>query len=140
MADLSMLERRKFEELFGMASGYVLDFSNPSFASLFQSTVGINIYDAKYSTYGDSKAKRLRAFWELESNVIVGKIIEELLSFWKYQQECKGTSTLPPAYFDAIATCAKLQGKVQDIKFENSDEAFLKKTFEGAEFEKLTIP
>ena len=69
----------------------------------------------------------------------MGKIIEELLSFWKYQQECKGTSTLPPAYFDAIATCAKLQGKVQDIKFENSDEAFLKKTFEGAEFEKLTI-
>jgi hypothetical protein len=47
MADLSMLEKRKFEELFNMSSGYVLDFTNQSFASLFQTTVGIDIYKEK---------------------------------------------------------------------------------------------
>lgn len=139
MADLSMLEKRKFEELFGMGSGYVLDFSNQSFASLFNSAVGVNIYSEKYNTYGDSKAKRLRSFWEQESNTIVGKLLEELLSFWKYQQDSSGNTNYPQAYIDSIATCSRLLGKSNQTKPEDPDETFLKKSFDGAEFEKLTI-
>ena len=32
MSDLTFLEKRKFEQLLGMGTGYVLDFSNRSFA------------------------------------------------------------------------------------------------------------
>ena len=62
MADLKTLEKRQYEDLLGMSGGYVLDFTNRSFADLFRDSVGINIYDAKYSIRGDSKANRLRAF------------------------------------------------------------------------------
>lgn len=134
-----MLEKRKFEELFGMTSGYVLDFSNQSFASLFNTAVGMNIYSDKYNIYGDSKAKRLRSFWEQEPNTIVGKVLEELLSFWKYQQDSAGNKNYPPAYTDSVATCTRLLGRNNQSKAENPDETFLKKKFEGAEFEKLNI-
>src|ERR1035438_7479579 len=49
MADLKTLEKRQYEDLLGMSGGYVLDFTNRSFADLFRDSVGINIYDAKYS-------------------------------------------------------------------------------------------
>jgi len=61
MADLSPLEKRQLEDLLGMSGGYVLDFTNRTFADLFKDSVHINIYDAKYATRGDSKANRLRA-------------------------------------------------------------------------------
>jgi hypothetical protein len=32
MADLTFTERQKLEQLFGMGSGYVLDFTNRTFA------------------------------------------------------------------------------------------------------------
>lgn len=35
MSNLTPRERRKLEDLFGMSSGYVLDFSNPTFARFF---------------------------------------------------------------------------------------------------------
>lgn len=139
MADLSMLEKRKFEDLFGMQSGYVLDFSNQSFSALFQSTVGINIYSDRYSTNGESKAKRLRSFWEQESNSIVGKVLDELLSFWKYQQDSSGSKNDNSTYNDALAICSRLLGRKNITKSDNPDEEFLKKKFEDAEFEKLTI-
>ncbi len=68
-----------------MASGYVLHFTNQTFASFFAESVKCDIYTDRYSTNGDSKAKRLRAFWERESDPIVGKVLSELLDLWEYQ-------------------------------------------------------
>lgn len=34
MSDLTNMEKRKFEKLLGMSSGYVLDFSNRTFDDL----------------------------------------------------------------------------------------------------------
>ena len=139
MSDLSFVEQKKFEELFGMASGYVLDFSHPSFQSFFNGTVGVDILSDKYAKGSGSKAKRIQSFWEQESNPVVGKALEELLSYWKYLQDSKGTKDYPPAYNDALAACARLLGKKPQAQNDNPDEVFLKKKFEGAEFEKLTI-
>ncbi len=41
-----------------MAIGYVLDFTNNTFAEIFRVTVEIYTYDEKYSFNGDSKANR----------------------------------------------------------------------------------
>ena len=78
MAQLKTTEKRYFENLFNMESGYVLDFSNHEFARLINDTVGLNIYDSKYEYIGNSKAKRLRAFWALETDFIVGKVLSEI--------------------------------------------------------------
>lgn len=81
MADLTPLEKKKLEQLFGMESGYVLNFSNRSFEEFVRDSVGLNIFDAKYDFGSGSKANRLRAFWRKESNTIVGKLLGDLLEW-----------------------------------------------------------
>lgn len=63
-----------------MASGYVLNFSNRTFDE-FLSEFKIEIYNDKYAINGDSKAKRMRAFWDLETNYLVGTLIKELIDY-----------------------------------------------------------
>ncbi|MCH7825561.1 MAG: hypothetical protein IH849_12225 [Acidobacteria bacterium] len=80
MADLTYVEKRKLEQLFEMAGGYVLDFSNRTFEDFVFHSVRINIYQARYGAYGNSKANRLRTFWRLEPNHVVGKLIADLVN------------------------------------------------------------
>ncbi len=79
MSRLKTIEKKVFEDLFDMASGYVLDFPNNTFAAFFREAVNKDIYSHKYAFNGDSKAKRLRVFWEVESDSVVGKVLSELL-------------------------------------------------------------
>lgn len=43
-------------------------------------TAKIDIYSDKYASKGDSKAKRLSSFLELEPNIVVGRVLKELLA------------------------------------------------------------
>lgn len=81
MSDLSFIEKTKLEKLLGMGSGYVLDFSNRTFAEPVADSTGKNIYDRKYEYASGSKANRLRAFWSKEPNHLVGKLIGDLLEY-----------------------------------------------------------
>jgi len=81
MSDLTFAEKRKFEQLLGMSSGYVLDFTNRTFAELILDSTGRNIYDARYANASGSKAHRLRAFWEKEDNRVVGKLMSDMLDY-----------------------------------------------------------
>jgi len=47
MSALTSLEKRKLEDLFGMKSGYVMSFSNRTFAEFFRDAVHIDIYSAR---------------------------------------------------------------------------------------------
>lgn len=85
MSSLNTLDKEPFESLFGMSSGYVLDFSNRTFAEFFREAVGIDIYSPKYEFNGVSKARRLRAFWEVEGDPLVGKVLAELIEYWAYK-------------------------------------------------------
>jgi hypothetical protein len=79
MADLTFLEKQRFEKLFGMGSGYVLRFSDKTFREFVYGTTGRNIYDEKYNYASGSKANRLRAFWSEESNALAGKLLNDML-------------------------------------------------------------
>ena len=83
MAHISHLQKMLLERLFLMEGGYVLDFSNNTFQRFIADSVKVNIYDGKYATFGDSKANRLRAFWDLEEDRIVGKLTSDLLNYIK---------------------------------------------------------
>ena len=83
MTDLSSIEKIKLEKLLGMGSGYVLDFSNRTFQEFIIENTGIDIFDNKYDYSSGSKANRLRAFWNKESNYLVGKLTSNLLEYWK---------------------------------------------------------
>lgn len=79
MASLSYREKSKLESLFGMESGYVLQFSNPSFARFIGDVCNIDIYNGEgYKEYA-SKANKLRQIWNNENDVVVGNLINALL-------------------------------------------------------------
>jgi hypothetical protein len=81
MSDLTFLEKHKFEQLLGMNTGYVLDFSNRSFAEFIRDSTGRDIYDSRYDYASGSKANRLRAFWQKEENGVVGKLMNDMLDY-----------------------------------------------------------
>ncbi|HNX58732.1 MAG TPA: abortive infection family protein [Spirochaetota bacterium] len=82
MADLLPMEKMAFEELFNMKSGYVIDFYNNTFKSFVFGYTGLDIFSEKYNRDSGSKANRLRSFWDQESNLIVAKLLDALLSYW----------------------------------------------------------
>ena len=81
MSDLTFAEKRRFEQLLGMGSGYVLEFSNRTFAEFVLDSTGRNIFDSRYEYASGSKANRLRAFWQKEDNALVGKLMNDLLVY-----------------------------------------------------------
>ena len=81
MSDLSSIERRKLEKLFCMGSGYVLDFSDRTFSEFFEENTRIDIDAATYRERGTSKANRMRGFWTVEGNHVVGKVIEAMILY-----------------------------------------------------------
>jgi hypothetical protein len=82
MSDLTFVERTRLERLFGMGSGYVLDFSNRTFAEFVVDSTGRDIYSDKYNYDSGSKANRLGAFWAEEPNHLAGKLTSDLLDYY----------------------------------------------------------
>ena len=82
MSDLTVVEKRKLEKAFDMSTGYVLNFSDSTFADFMHDSVGIDIYDSKYDYRTGSKASRMRAFWNEDSNYTVGKLLEDIFDCW----------------------------------------------------------
>jgi hypothetical protein len=78
MSSLTFNEKKLFEKLFEMDGGYLLDFSNSSLQE-FMNDFEIDLSNHKYDKYGSSKAKRFRAFWEVEPDNIVAPVLESLL-------------------------------------------------------------
>jgi hypothetical protein len=81
LAELTFVERRHLEMLFGMGSGYVLDFSNRTFQEFVADAVSKNIDDSKYNYARCSKANRLRQFWRVEPNHIVGALLRAMADY-----------------------------------------------------------
>ena len=79
MSSLTLTEKTKLEKLLDMSSGYVSGFSDTSFGHFFIDKVGIDIHDSKYQKNGTSKAKKLREFWDVEHDQVVGQIVLALV-------------------------------------------------------------
>jgi len=95
MSDLTASEKRKLERLFGMGGGYVLDFSNRTFAEFVEDSVRRDIYDTRYKYGSGSKANRLRGFWGIEANTVVVKLIGDLIEYGRDTDAFKNDGTFP---------------------------------------------
>lgn len=139
MSSITHLEKRTFEELLGMGSGYVLYpyFSDRLYKEFFRDIVGLNIYDDKYSTYGISKAKRLRRFWELESDAIVGKLLDELLKIWLHNVQDQKAAKGDRNYLACQNAVSRLLCK--PTRTEETEEDFLEKDFSKISVHKLKV-
>lgn len=83
MARIKRSDMRVIDDAFNMHGGYVLDFTDRTFAEFFEDELGIQIYNNKYSFNGSSKAKHLRAFVEVEDPYLVACTLRAL---WKYRE------------------------------------------------------
>ena len=78
MADLDFIEKDLIDRLL-VSSGYVLDFTNRTFQEFVYEKIQVDVY-AKYQ---GSKGKILRAILADYDNVIVGKLLLELLRYMR---------------------------------------------------------
>lgn len=81
MAQLSTTDKQILEKLFQMGEGYVLNFSDRTFGEFFRDDLKIDIFDAKYKYASGSKANRLRGFWQIASDGLAAKSIDQLLNY-----------------------------------------------------------
>lgn len=137
MTNLSPTEKEYFEELFGMKSGYVMDFTNAEFARFFKDTVGNDIYDFDYENYGGSKANRMRSWWEQESDEEVGTVLDAMLELWVFGEEKKGNDPDDnPIYKRCRKVVNRLNGKPATVA---SEKRFLDKDFGEIRFENIDV-
>ena len=87
MSSLTHIEKQKLERELGMASGYVLNFSNRTFEEFFREVIGVEIYDVRYDLASGSKANRMRAFWEIASDDQVAVLLRGLSEAWDIYAE-----------------------------------------------------
>ncbi|MER6593492.1 TIGR02391 family protein [Micromonospora purpureochromogenes] len=81
MSKLSLPNKTFLEAVLGMGGGYVLDFSNASFANFF-GDLNVDIYnEQKYPGFGDSKANRMRALWKGGSDAEVSSSLAALADY-----------------------------------------------------------
>lgn len=145
MASIKQSEKLMLETLFEMGGGYVLNFSNPSFQQFIFNVCHVDIYTSKYEMFGDSKANRLRAFWHLESDKVVGTLINELLAYRKAHQKIKGveySKTDAILFNDCLRIANRLRGvsdKTADANSVDAEKDFLKKEYQNISLEKLSI-
>lgn len=140
MSTLTDTEKRYFEKILDMGSGYVLDFSDAAFGEFF-GRFQVDIHAVKYQRYGTSKAKKLRAFWEHESDLLVGRVMTELLSSYEAKCDLSGTSKDAPLLDKARAIVARLKGHAAPTTASQADpvETFLHEEFKIPNIDKLPI-
>lgn len=78
MSSLTGVERVKLERMLRMSDGYVLGFNDRTFGEFFLEVAGVEIHSEKYRKFGTSKANKLRAFWDIEDDALVGKALRAL--------------------------------------------------------------
>ena len=100
------------EELFDMGAGYVLDFSDRTFAIFFAEELNIDIDDPAYALGGRSKAKRLRCFLRTVDKPL---LIHTLQALWEYREAVRQRSgqseALPNAEGRFLGLINKLAGQ-----------------------------
>ena len=85
MATLTTNEKQVLEKLLQMSGGSVLNFTNRTIEEFFRDDVGVSIYDDRYNYASGSKANRMRGFWQVATDAIVGKSIQKLIGYIENQ-------------------------------------------------------
>jgi hypothetical protein len=109
VAEFTHRERRDLEIALGMESGYVLHFSNCTFSEFVFDTVGIDIDEHQYYENGTSKANRLRTFWAIELDHVVGNLLRELLTL---AQQMAARSPFDPRKPELFERCFAIAGRL----------------------------
>lgn len=138
MSSLNDAEKRYLEKILNMSGGWVLDYSDPKFGDFFR-RYKIDIHGSKYQIYGTSKAKKMRAFWEQDSDILVGNVLSEMLD------SCEADCDLNKREIDksllekSRSIVARLTGKSPPTKGAQTVDDFLHNEFTIPNIQKLPV-
>ena len=80
------------DKVFGMEGGFVLDFSNRTFAEFFREELRVDIDDPRWAVQGGSKAKRLRHYLRQANRQTA---LDTLNALWEYREASSVTHDYP---------------------------------------------
>lgn len=80
------------DEAFDMGSGFVLNFSDRTFAHFFADELNVDIDDPRYSLGGTSKAKRLRYYLRTADTP---SAVRALKALWEYRTRLREVNRTP---------------------------------------------
>lgn len=138
MSSLTDIEKRYIEKQLGMSSGYVLDYSDATYGEFFNRH-NIDIHSRKYQTYGTSKAKKMRAFWELEPDALVGMVLSEILDSYEADCDLNNREIDSSLLLKSRGIVSRLCGKSQSEQPAQTVDAFLNHEFTIPNVQKLPI-
>lgn len=138
MSSLTEIDKRYLEKLLGMQSGYVLDFSDATFGEFFNRHK-VDIHGSKYLTYGTSKAKKMRAFWEQEADALVGTVLSEMLDSYEADCDLNSREADTSVLEKSRGIVARLGGAPVATKPAQTIDDFLDREFTIPNIEKLPI-
>jgi hypothetical protein len=141
---LTGVDKLKFETLFSLGTGYVMDFSNPTFGSFVNGAIKEDIFSSKYENYGTSKAKRLKALWDVADDKKLGILLEELVQYYTTNSKLKPNDEIfkKPSHLPAecLEIAHRLQGKkAKDNTSIHSEDDFLKLELDEVAISSLKI-
>jgi hypothetical protein len=135
MSSLNDVDKRYLVKVLRMEGGYVLDYSDAAFGEFF-SRHNIDVHGRKYQTYGPSKAKKLRAFWEQEPDAIVAPVLSEMLDSCEADRDLNGRELDAGVLEKCRTIVARLSGKPSAT---DPVANFLEKEFAITSIHKLPI-
>ena len=80
------------DRVFGMEGGFVLDFSNRTFAEFFHDELDVDIDNPHWAAQGGSKAKRLRYYLRQADRQTA---LDTLNALWEYREASSVTADYP---------------------------------------------
>jgi Restriction endonuclease len=92
MTNIRSIDMLLLDDIFEMGGGYVLNFSDRTFAQFFAEELNVDINDPLYSRNGGSKAKRLRCFLQ---TVDKPTVIKTLNALWDYREVIRQRADQP---------------------------------------------
>jgi hypothetical protein len=144
VATVDNLLKQKLEHLLGMRGGYVLDFSNASFADFVRNSIGINPYDL----HTGSKAQVLRHLWFALSDADFARLTIDMLEYRRLAEDLgRGavSSDGERAASDrrlAEEVAQQLTGRLDqdDLHLTRDEAAFLAKDFTSLDLSQVDVP
>lgn len=120
MGNIRSIDMMFLDDLFEMGSGYVLNFSDRTFAEFFSEELNIDIDDPVYACNGRSKAKRLRCFLQTVDKATAARVLRAL---WEYREALRQRSnqadTIQDAHGRLMSLICRLEGRPDTAKTPN---------------------
>jgi len=112
MTNIRAVDMLFLDDLFEMGGGYVLNFSDRTFAQFFAEELNLDIDVPAYAANGGSKGKRLRYFLQ---TVDEATVVRTLNALWEYREALRQRSgkadQIDNAHGQLLALINRLEGR-----------------------------